>query len=172
MEISSGISLFGTGYTEQTNQTRYANAASRYGAEGTGSGGDSYSFSAEALRLAEQMTASRASAVTSEGDQPAPARIGSDKGGSADAAAQDGAFVASGATGAAEAAGEAQGQGGAGGAGGGGGSSDSDSSEDIQEKIAALQSQLQAALSDGDTSKASSLQAQIAALQVQLQSAA
>lgn len=168
MEISSGISLFGTGYTEQASQTRYANAASRYGAEGTGSGGDSYSFSAEALRLAEQMTASRASAVTSEGDQTASARIGSDKGGSADAAAQDGAFVASGAT---KAAGEAQGQGGAGGAGGGG-SSDSDSSEDIQEKIAALQSQLQAALSDGDTSKASSLQAQIAALQVQLQSAA
>lgn len=169
MEISSGISLFGTGYTEQANQTRYANAASRYGAEGTGSGGDSYSFSAEALRLAEQMTASRASAVTSEGNQTASARTGSDKGGSADAAAQDGAFVASGAT---KAAGEAQGQGGAGGAGGGGGSSDSDSSEDIQEKIAALQSQLQAALSDGDTSKASSLQAQIAALQVQLQSAA
>ena len=58
------------------------------------------------------------------------------------------------------------------GAGGGGGSSDSDSTEEIQAKIAALQSQLQAALSGGNTSKASSLQAQIAALQAQVQSAA
>lgn len=91
MEISSGISFFGTGYTEQASQTRYAKAASRYESEGISAGG---------------------------------------------------------------------------------GSSDSDSTEEIQAKIAALQSQLQAALSGGNTSKASSLQAQIAALQAQVQSAA
>ncbi len=167
MEISSGISFFGTGYTEQASQTRYAKAASRYESEGISAGGDSYSFSAEALRLAGQMTAGKASPAAGGSEQSA-----SGKGGSAGAAEQGGAFHAAGAAGATETPGAAQGQGGAGGAGGGGGSSDSDSTEEIQAKIAALQSQLQAALSGGNTSKASSLQAQIAALQAQLQSAA
>ena len=86
MEISSGISFFGTGYTEQASQTRYAKAASRYESEGISAGGDSYSFSAEALRLAGQMTAGKASPAAGGSEQSA-----SGKGGSAGAAEQGGA---------------------------------------------------------------------------------
>lgn len=163
MQILSDYWLLQTQYASQFNQTQtqqQKKAAAQYATvEQACSSGDSYSFSAEALALAQQMlNAVRAGNVANDAQNTSEQ--------SASAETRNNAAVRADAT---EREQEAEGEEASARGTDGGGSS---SGEDIQARIASLQSRLQTAISAGDAGMAASLQSQISVLQAQLQQGA
>ncbi len=163
MQISSASDywLLQTQYASQFSQTQTPQpkkAAAQYATvEHACSSGDSYSFSAEALALAQQMlNAARAESAANDAQNRQSALVET----------RNNAAVRAEATDREQEAGDESNS--ARGTGGGG----SSSGEDIEAQIASLQSQLQTAISSGDAGKAASLQSQIAVLQAQLQQSA
>lgn len=168
--IISDYSLLNTSYADQSAQTKQVKKlATQYGNEKSAASGDTYTFSAEAMQLAQQMLSLKSD--TAPETKSSTDKHSSDKNTASSDVVENKNTVNS-TTGSAEVVGEvaenSEGNGGSGGGVGGGSDDSSDSNEDIEGEIAALQGQLQVALSSGDESKASALESEIAALQSQL----